>query len=188
MGRVFRATPAALDTMALGATSFATTTPTIVLYLPADTVENGLQMCMIPLEVRIAQTGTVAGAAVNVVIEADNANRYTSGGTAATRNNVRPQHGRTSQGLVRFSVSADAIVATDAVGTRLAGYTIGQDVSPAEGAVQEVVWTPESGIEPLECTASLGSTFLVYTYAGTTGPTVWWSIKWAEFPAVWLGN
>jgi hypothetical protein len=63
-------------------------------------------------------------------------------------------------------------------------WALAQDVAPAEGAVQEVVWTPGKQGHPLFLVGpcALG----VFTYAGTTGPTWNWSVSWAEVPASWI--
>ena len=171
-GQVFNASAAAQDTTVTGATSFATTTPTFLLDVPTDTIA-------IPAYMSLNQAGTVAGGAVSVLMTTDNADRYTSGGTAATVLNKLTTGGKTAQSTLH-SATGSAIVATDAYGVRIMGVLTGQDVSPAEGAVQEIVWTPASGIELLVGPAA----WLIYTYAGTTGPTWFWSFSWAEIRTV----
>jgi len=180
-GYMYRFAGSALNTTATGATSFATTTPTFLLHVTA-----GTQYAIIPAEVRLFQAGTVAGGAVTVLIEADNADRYTSGGTAMTAANVRTDGAALPSGVAGYSTVGSAIVATDAVGIRLAGYLLGQDVSPAEGAVNEVVWAPQAGPDLLVPTATLGASLLVNTSAATTGPTWFWSIKAAVVPLSWF--
>ena len=167
-GQVFNASAAAQDTAVTGATSFATTTPTFLLDVPEDTIA-------IPAYMSLNQSGTVAGAAISVLMETDNADRYTSGGTAATVLNKLTTGGKTALSTLH-SATGSAIVATDAYGVRIMGLVTGQDVSPAEGAIQEIVWTPASGIELLVGPAA----WLIYTYAATTGPTWLWSFSWAE--------
>lgn len=173
-GRVYYGAEAALNTTITGPISFATTTPTLLLDVPSGTTA-------IPLMVRLFQAGTVAGGAVTVLIEIDNADRYTSGGTAATVLGSRTTGSKTNAATL-YSRTGSAITATDAVGIRLAGYLLGQDVSPAEGAVNEVVWTPTAG---LDLVVGPGA-FIVNTFAGTTGPTWYYSVKWAEIPTDWL--
>lgn len=173
-GRVFYGAEATLNGTITGPTSFATTTPTLLLDVPSGTTA-------IPLMVRLFQAGTVAGGAVTVLIEIDNADRYTSGGTAATVLGSRTTGAQTNAATL-YSRAGSAITATDAVGVRLAGYLLGQDVSPAEGAVNEIVWTPTAG---LDLVVGPGA-FIVNTSAGTTGPTWYYSVKWAEIPTEWL--
>jgi hypothetical protein len=169
-GRVFYASDAAAGDKVTAVTSFATTTPTFQLAVPTDTTA-------IPLMVRLFQAGTVAGGAVDVIIEIDNALRYNTGGTSETVLGARTTGAQTNLSTLRSNPTA-----TDAYGVRLAGYTLGQDVSPAEGAVNEIIWTPTAGLDLLVGPASLN----VYTYAAVTAPTWFWTIKWAEFPSNWL--
>lgn len=61
---------------ATGQTSFATTTPTFILY--GSSLTKGVKLSSIELN----QTGTVAGGAITVVVGVDTVVRYASGGTA----------------------------------------------------------------------------------------------------------
>lgn len=169
-GRVFLASDADQNDTVTGQTSFADTTPTFTLRVPAGTV------CF-PLMVSLGQTGTVAGDAISVIIEMDNEDRYASGGTSEGVINTRTGSANTNKCTLYSGATLSA-----GAGKRLYGVTVGQDVSPAEGISNEILWTPTSTPEPLVGPASLN----VYTYAGTTGPTWFWSFKWAEFPASWL--
>lgn len=180
-GRMYRFAGSALNTTATGATSFATTTPTFGLF-----VDAGAQYAVIPAEARLFQAGTVAGGAVTVLIEMDNADRYTSGGTAMTSMNCRTDGAALPSGIAAYSTVGSAITATDAVGIRMAGYLLGQDVSPAEGAVNEIIWTPQAGIDVLVPTASLGASWLINTSAASTGPTWFFTLKAAVVPLDWL--
>ena len=81
-GYMYRFSGATLNTTATGATSFATTTPTFCFVVDAAT-----QYAAIPAEARLFQAGTVGGGAVSVLMEIDNADRYTSGGTALLSQN-----------------------------------------------------------------------------------------------------
>lgn len=179
-GRLYRLSEAALNTPTTGPTSFATTSPTLAVFLDA-----GSGLAMIPAEARLFQAGTVAGGAVTVLMEMDNADRYTSGGTAATVMSTDLRNTALPSGATAFSTSGAAIVATDAVGVRMAGYLLGQDVSPAEGAVNEIIWTPSAGPDILTTTASRGASWLINTSAASTGPTWLWSLKVAIFPLSW---
>jgi hypothetical protein len=171
-GQMFNASAAAQNTTVTGATTFATTTPTFLLDVPADTIT-------IPAYMSLNQAGTVAGGAVSVLMETDNADRYTSGGTAATVLNKLTTGGKSALSTL-YSATGSAITATDAYGVRIMGLVTGQDVSPAEGVITEIVWTPTSGIELLVGPAA----WLVYTYAAATGPTWLWSFSWAEIRTV----
>lgn len=180
-GRMYRFSGAALNTVATGATSVATTTPTFLLHVTA-----GTQYAVIPAEMRLFQAGTVAGGAITYLMEMDNADRYTSGGTAMLSFNCRIGGPALPSGIAMYSTAGSAIVATDAVGIRMDGALLGQDVSPAEGAVNQLVWTPQAGPDFLVPTATLGASWLVNTSAGTTGPTWFFSFKAAVVPLDWM--
>jgi hypothetical protein len=167
-GRVYYASDADQNDVVTGQTSFADTTPTFLLSNPV-----GSGVAAVPLQVSLTQTGAVAGGAIDVIIEIDNADRYASSGTAET-----VLASRTSGAVTKACTLYSGATASAGYGVRLFGVTLGQDVSPAEGAVQEVIWTPNGGLDFL----MPDSSFLVYTYAAVTGPTWFWTIKWAEVP------
>jgi hypothetical protein len=170
-GRLFTASAAAANTAVTGATSFATTTATFLLDVPDGTTA-------FPLRFTSGQTGTVAGGAVNFIVEWDNADRYTSGGTAATALN-QMFHGRTPN-CSFYTATGTAITSTNAYGVRDMAITTGEDVSPAEGALQEVLWTPNAGPIGLRGPAA----WLCYAYAASTGPTLWYTFSWGEVRSV----
>lgn len=168
-GRLFVASDADQNDMVTGQTSFANTTPTFLLRVPANIVA-------VPLFLNLSQSGTVAGDFITIAIEMDDVDRYASSGTEETVFNPRKSATVVPRSKVYSSPTASA-----GYGVRIWGGTIGQDVSPAEGAVQGPFWRPEMPYF-LEGPASL----LVYTYAGTTGPTWLWSLGWAEFDSAAL--
>ena len=186
LGYVYNLSQVALTTTITGVTSFATTTPSFIVV--ADAASG---MTFIPLYFSYQQAGTVAGATISIFMEADNADRYTSGGTAQVALNAWvngtgfPAANLTAlpTGVAAFAATGTAIVATDAVGSRLWSPEVGQDVAPAEGVSNELVWTPPAGApEYLSTTATLGASWLVHAVAGTTGPTFRYSAKIAVFP------
>lgn len=178
-GLMYRFAGSALNTTATGATSFATTTPTFLMVVPAAT-----QYAVIPAEMTLSQAGTVAGGAITYLMEMDNANRYTSGGTAMT---VFNSHGKTiPSGIAMYSTVGSAITATNAVGIRMDGALLGPDVSPAEGAITAVKWQASNGPDCLIPTSALGATWLINTSAGVTGPTWLFSFKAAVVPLDWF--
>ena len=185
LGYVYNLSESALNTAITGPTSFATTTPTLIV---VNAAASG--MTFIPLYLSLQQAGTVAGGAVSVLMEVDNANRYTSGGTACTAmnawiNGVGIPGSLTAlpTGITAFSVTGSAITATDAAGIRIWNSIVGQDVSPAEGVSNELVWTPPAGApEFLSSSATLGASWLINTFAATTGPTWFYAMKIAAFP------
>ena len=180
-GYLYRFAGSALNTTATGATSFATTTPTFLLSVAA-----GAQVAVIPAEMRLFQAGTVAGGAITYLMEMDNADRYTSGGTAMTAQNAKTDGLALPSAVKAYSTVGSAITATNAVGIRMDGALLGQDVSPAEGAVQTVSWEPKAGVDFLVPTASAGASWLINTSAGSTGPTWFFSFKAAVVPLDWF--
>ncbi len=179
-GMVYRLGEAALSTTITGPTSFATTTPTLGVFVDADA-----DYIAIPLELQMMQAGTVAGGAITVLMEMDNADRYTSGGTALTV--LRTDMGATAlpTGVTAFSRTGSAITATNAVGIPMRRWLLGPDVSPAEGAVNSVEWGPQAGLDFLKPTATTGASWLINTSAGVTGPTWLYTMKIAVVPASW---
>ena len=170
-GRIFTASDADQNDTVTGQTSFVATTPTFLLDIPSGTT-------VVPLLVSLGQTGTVAGDAISVIIELDNADRYASAGTSETVFNNKTGGGVVTNAATLYS----GATAESGYGIRTFGITVAQDVAPAEGISNEVLWTPTSTPEFLVGPAA----FLVYTYATTTGPTWFWTIKWAEIPTTWF--
>ena len=161
-GRVFDFNTSAINTTVTGTTTLANTTPTWLLDLPSG-------VTAIPVLAALQQAGTVAGAAVQVIMEKDNADRYTSGGTAMTiyndMGNSVPSSGGVSPAM--YSRVGSAITATDAYGIQMWAPLVGQDVSPAEGVTNELVWTPPGALDIIKGPGA----WLINTNAGTTGPT-----------------
>lgn len=163
-GRIFISSDGDADDLVLGQTSFASTTPTFLLDIPGDAVA-------LPLALNLSQSGTVAGGAVNVIMALYRGpSIYASGGV--TEKVFNPQSGNDPNKCTLYTNPT----VTDAYGIRIWGATVGQDVSPAEGAVPGPYWKPEVPI-PFRGPASL----LIYTYAATTAPSWLWSLYWAEW-------
>ena len=165
-GRLFVSSDADENDLVTGQTSFAATTPTFLLQVPSGTT-------CVPMFVNLSQTGSVAGGAIDVIVEIDDADRYSSGGTAELALCTNKALARTAACALYSNPTAAA-----GFGTRLLAATIGQDVSPAEGAVPGPFWKPE-----MPYTLVGPASLLVFTYAGTTGPTWFWSVGWAEWPS-----
>ena len=169
-GRVFYASDADQNDAVTGQTSFANTTPTFLVDVPAGTT-------MIPLMMSLSQTGTVAGALIDVVMEFDDTTRRASGGTAETIFCARPRAAQQQKCVMYSGATASA-----GYGVRVAGWQVGADVDTAEGAIHELLWTPTGSLDFLDGPAS----WLIYTYAATTGPTWFWTLKFAEIPTIEL--
>lgn len=173
-GRIFYASDADQDDRVTGQTSFVNTTPTFLLRNPV-----GSGIVCVPLLFSLNQAGTVGGGVVSVVAEIDNADVYSSVGTLETVLSSRPKNPVSGGNLCNLYSNPTA---SAGYGVRIMGLQIGQDVEPAEGAIQEVLWTPASGIDILDPDSCLK----VYTWAAATGPTWYWTFKWAEFPESYL--
>ena len=182
LGYVFNLSEVALATAVTGPTTFATTTPSFIVN---NAAASG--MTVIPLYFSFQQSGTVAGGAVTITMEVDNAARYSSGGTAVTAQNAWVNGGINNSalpsGVTAFSGSGGAITATNAAGVRIWSPLVGQDVSSAEGVTNELVWTPPTGApELLTATSVLGASWLVHAVAAVTGVTFLWAAKVAVIP------
>ena len=163
-GRLFVASDGDQDDQVTGQTTIVNTTPTFLLSVPAG-------ITAVPLFLNLSQTGTVAGGVIDVIIEIAAVDKYSTGGTLEGVFNIRTGQRNVNKCLLRSGATAFA-----GYGVRLFGASIGQDVSPAEGAVHGPFWKPELPYL-LDGPASLA----IFTQGATTGPTWYWSIGWAEF-------
>lgn len=172
-GRLVVASDADQNDSVLGQTSFANTTPTFEIDVPTGS-------CAVPLFVRLHQTGTVAGGAIDILIEADDIAARASGGTAETLFYFRNGAGFTSSVVVYSNPTATA-----GYGIGLDHNTVAADVSPAADSAYagKFLWVPP-GVLPLIGPASLK----IFTYAATTGPTWFWSIGFLDLPPAMFTN
>jgi hypothetical protein len=165
--QVYTAGPsAAITGTVTGQTSFVATTPTFLLTIPAG-------ITCIPLLMGLCQTGTVAGDNINILMGKDYQNRYSSGGTTLLA--ARDRDGLKNASCV-LSSNPTATADTGDVPARMMAVQIAADISPAEGLINEVVWTPAGALDFLDGPAA----WLIYTFAATTGPTWFYEFKWAE--------
>lgn len=165
-GKVFISSDADQNDLVLGQTSFANTTPTFLLHVPANVIA-------VPLSVSLGQAGTVAGGDISVHIEIDEVTRWSTGGTAEKvfRPYVFPHEGPSiSQCTLYTNPTAVA-----GYGIKIWGTVVGPDVSTAEGAINNPDW-----VSDLPYMLKGPAAFLVYTYAATTGPSWDWNVKWLE--------
>ena len=176
-GRAFYASDADQNDTVTGQTSFVNTTPMLLLANPAASGR-----VIIPLMVSLTQAGTVAGGDIDVLIEIDDAVRYSSGGTQETVFNARtssPLGATAADGSgSNKGILYSNPTASSGYGISVYRQRLGPDVSPAEGAVQEVFWAPTGTLDYIDP----GGSMLVYTYAAVTGPTWLWTVKWIEIP------
>jgi hypothetical protein len=177
-GYGFYVSDADQNDLVTGQTSFADTTPTFQIAVSA-----GGAYTVIPLEIGLNQSGSVAGGAIDILVEIDNAVRYASGGTAETAFNMRTDGGGPFGHALPSGVAFRSNpTAASGYGIPLDRVTVGQDVSSAEGAINQYVWTPSRGLKYLVPTPTTGASMNVYTYAGTTGPTWLWQFAFLVVP------
>ena len=165
-GRLICAGDAAVGDLVTGQTSFVATTPTFALNVPTGSAA-------VPIEVILQQAGSVAGGAISVFFEISSAvGIYASGGTAEKLQSVYA-----GSSFVTSSAVYSNPTTTAGYGMQIAMWLRGFDVSSAEGAPSEIVWRPEW---PLFLVGPVA--LKIYTWAGTTGPSWSWSIKYADIP------
>jgi hypothetical protein len=142
---------------------------------------------VIPLMVSLHQTGTVAvgTSGIDIIVEIDNADRYGSGGTAETTLCSLTSGGDLGGTLPTGVAVYSGATANAGYGIRLDAANLPPDTDPAasEGGQRKYVWTPQAGLDYIVGPGA----FLVYTYATTTGPTWFWTLKFAVVPSDWLG-
>ena len=171
-GRKFYASDADQNDRVTGQTSFANTTPTFLLQNPGNS-----GVVVIPLFFVLNQTGSVAGGDVDIITELDFDRNTAASGTSETVRNARFGYNRTNKALLWSTPTAAA-----GYGVRLDGITTGPDISPAEGALQQYIWTPTSVMDLMDP----GTCLKVFTFAAATGPTFYWTFAWAEVPPSWV--
>lgn len=173
-GRIYVASDADQNDRVTGQTSFANTTPTFLLHNPSTST-----VVCLPHRFWIAQTGTVAGGDIGVDIECRSPSAYSSSGTSEGVSSLF--FGQSNAGISN-AVTNQCLLYTGATassgqGRAMGHYTLGPDVSPAEGVINVLEWPAPFGLI-LGPNASLG----VYTYASSTGPTWGWFFEWTEIP------
>ena len=153
--------------LAVGGTSFSDTATAFLLDVPAGTT-------IFPTEIIMRQGGTVAGAIITVLITVDTGLRFSTGGAQQTPRNLRINATPPKTSSCSFYTGATASAnVTDT--TVWAGRLI-QDLDALVGGHVEL--SNRKQVMPvLEGPASL----VVYAFAGSTQPSWFFSIKFAEF-------
>lgn len=153
-GQLWKATPTSPATTYTGQISFVATTPTFLIRMAEATRANRVM----PLKMRLSQSGTVAGGNISVAILIDSTDRLSgSTGTVIPQANPCMAAGDTSVFTVRANPTATA--ASSAIRT-LDSF----EIVASTGDVIEYDFDAEAQIE------GTGS-ILIYTWAATTGPT-----------------
>lgn len=163
IGQSFATAHQTPSTDVTGQTSFDATTPTFLFYQAAAANRVILR------DLCLSLVGTAPGGVVHVALATDTANRFSAGGTA-----VVPQN-------------------TSGLSTVAAGVTFRYNATAsAAGAGTRYLrkWSVPAGLGAIICPAFddeviIGATgsILVYTWAGTTGPTWAFSFGHIEEPA-----
>ncbi len=154
-----------------GQTSFDATTPTFILY---KTTSNTTKRTILS-NFSLAQSGTVAGGAISVVLAVDPTNRYSAGGTAVVPQLTSTQQvtsGTTPDFTFRYNATASAAGSNDSAPRYT---TIGEFPAVTGTMIPTVDCQDEFVI------AGPGS-ILVYVYAATTGPTLRFCFEVIEEP------
>jgi len=169
-GRVFIGSNVARETAAAMGTASATfddTDPALLLDVPTGTTA-------IPLEIIMNQAGTVAGGNTMVLITLSDKLRYTSGGVAIPRQNMRFDEPRTSN-CPFYEGTTDIVAIANTDDITLWGNMLVHDVDGLYGS--NVDWSARKFLAPrLVGPASM----VIYAYAASTQPSYLFSIKWAE--------
>lgn len=170
-GFVWRTSDADANDVITCQTSFADTTPALIVQVPVN-------FWLIPIEVCFGQAGTVGTGPLTLIVERDNIAKRGSAGTAELQVNCNQKFASATQSAVVYT----GATGTAGYGMRLMGKQIGADVDTAEGVDTEYLWTP-NGIELIGGSATVGGSLVCYLFsAGGTGPTVYWGAKYAVCP------
>ena len=165
-GRAFMVSNAARETaLAVGGTSFSDTAPAFILDVPSGTG-------VVPLEIDLRQGGTVAGGVITVLATLSDKVRRASSGTSHTPQNMRFDEPQTSG--CSFYTGPTAATNDDDISLFSGLYEHNLD-----GALttSHVLWSARHSYAPyLVGPASL----VVYTFAGSTQPSWFFTFKWAE--------
>ena len=171
-GRLFVASDADENDRVTGQTSFAATTPTFLLSVPAGTTA-------IPLLVNLGQAGTAAGGDISVMLSYDSVNRFSTGGTSEAIRSLRTD--QPVSPLCSLYSGATAAAATNARVLLSLGEV--PAVAGANTATRQDSYLSLAAYRDFLPGLLVGpAAFLVFTYAAATGPTWEWSVAWAEIP------
>lgn len=168
LSNIARETPAAMGT---ASATFSDTDPALLVDVPNGTT-------MVPLEIILNTAGTVGGGVIRVLITVDNKVRYTSGGVAIPKQNMRFDEPRSSA-CPAYEGTTDIVAAGAGDNITLHGAYIEDDVATTPyGTSTRMHWFARESIAPvLVGPASL----VIYAYAGSTQPSFFFVIKYAEF-------
>lgn len=159
-GLCFKATHQTPGTGVTGQTSFVATTPTFLI------ATNAASRGVVGLNFWLGQAGTVAGATIDIAVAIDNTYRYSSGGTAIVPLNSDMDQTTAAAAVFYFNPTASAASAN-------VRYVWTFTAAASLGAEATIDFEDGLGI------GTTGS-ILIYTFAGTTGPTWRFGFEWLE--------
>jgi hypothetical protein len=163
-GRRFYVTHQTVGTVVTGQTAFLATTPTFLMRQALSIVKIVLR------SITLSQVGTVAGGFITFAVVLDTADRFSVGGTAVTPQNVNEESAAASA-LTSFLFNPTATAA--GAGTRVLVQT---SAGASLGTVTSIEF--KDGVF-MGTTSSL----LVYAFAATTGPSLYFTFEWEEVTA-----
>lgn len=168
-GMVFDGSDADQNDPVSGQTSFAATTPTLLIDVPNGTA-------VIPLEFSLYPITATETDILQVLVEKDNIDRYNTGGTAET---IYNDMGKTGSAALYSGATANA-----GYGTMLFATEQILDTSElsTEFAKREILWTHGRTLDIIRGPGA----FLVYAWTTTNANAHLWHIKWAEIPESWV--
>lgn len=175
-GHAYQISNAAAETATAATTSGGTNLSTPFLYVgvPSGTT-------IVPLEIRLTQGGSVANDAFTVIVIAENAAAYSSGGTAITPDNLRTDAPNSS---VCTCYSGATITAPDDDRALFAGI-YSQNVADPDHSDESFFWTARNGVPPVIVGAG---SLLIYAYVATTAPSLYFRVVWLELPTTAIQN
>lgn len=168
VGRIFSVTHQTPSTDVTGQTSFVATTPTFMIY-GEDLARRGVLRRM-----RLCQSGTVAGGTIYIAVAIDTTNRFSANGTTVTPQNYNAAKSIAATYTARYNPTASAA----GTGTR---YLEPLTASASLGTMTEIDFSEFFGEDglifagPGATAGTYTGSLLVYTWAGTTGPS--WKFK-----------
>lgn len=168
LSNIARETPASMGT---ASATFSDTDPALLVDVPTGTT-------IVPLEVILNSAGTVGGGVIRVLITLSDKIRYTSGGIAIPKQNMRFDEPRSSA-CPAYEGTTDIVAAGNTDDITLHGAYIEEDVGTTPyGTSTRMHWFARESIAPvLVGPASL----VIYTYSASPQPSWFFVIKYAEF-------
>jgi len=168
-GRVFISADSDHAQVLTTQTSFANTTPALLLDVPTGCTA-------IPLGVFLSQDGTVAGGEILVHIEIDHVVRYSTGGTSE-----KVRSSRTDMPLKNQCDLWSGATAVAGAGIQVYSGNFVHDVAPV--VADDINWHQFLWVPDVPMFLVGPAALNVYAYARTPGPEYYWYVMWAEIPS-----